>query len=407
MPTVQGAGSVHPNVTAGTNYAVAQQASSLIASAVNVQARVMTGGGTAPTVPGSQYGELIVDTSGGFIGGGIGAAGYTYFVVGDTPNPLTITAGGLLGQTAIFGTGVATYNAAGGSGTVVGGDGNKTINAGPGTNFALYTGAGDDTINLSSSPAAGQNTVAAGGGHNLVNLGAAPTQIIASGADTINVSAGSTTVQAIGGAQASVAGGSGQRTVVNAAGSSTVFGGAGSATVVGGAGGGQFYGGASGSNLLLGGSGGAYLTGATSGDVLIATSTSAMQVLQAGAGNETLLGALSTADNLFSAGSGADLIIAGSGNDTILAGSGYATVTGGAGSDSFTFNALVAHGGNMTITDFTPGADHVVLRNYPDSAANLAASAKLVAPATARVTLSDGASITFLHISSVDASFFA
>ena len=414
MPTVQGAGSVHPTITAGTDYSVAQQASAVIQSAANIQLATMTSGGTAPTVPSGQYGGLIVDASQpSFPGGGIGASGYRFFVVGDTYNPITVSGGGAIGQQVILGqalgpSGIVSYNAGGGSGTVVGGDGKKVITTGPGTNFAVYTGTGNDTINLSSSPAAGQDTVSAGTGQNLVNLGSAPTQVQSTGADTINVSLGSTTVQAIGSAAAVVlqGNGSGARTFINGGNGATVSGGTGSATVFGAAGGGNYQGGSGGNNLLLGGSGQAYLTGSGSGDVLIATSTSNLQVLLAGAGNETLLGSLSTMNNIFAVGSGSALIVAGSGNDTIVGGLGSATVTGGAGADAFTFNALGNHGGSMTITDFTPGIDHVKLLNYADAPASLAANAQLVAPAATRVTLSDGSSITFLGLSSVNQNFF-
>jgi len=412
MPTVQGAGSVHPTVAVGTDYAVGQQASAVIQSAANVQVAVMTAGGVAPTVPGGQDGVLIVDTSQpGFIGGGIAASGYRYFVVGDTYNPITVPGGGSVGQVAILGTalgpvGAIAFSAGGGSGTIVGGDGNKTITTGHGTNFAVYTGAGNDTVNLSGSPAAGLDTVAAGAGQNLVTLGAAPTQVQSTGSDTINVSVGSTTVQAIGNAAVALQGGSGARTLINGGGYASVSGGAGSVTVFGGAGGINAQGGSAGNNLMLGGSGQTYLTGGGGGDVLIATSASAQQVLQAGTGNETLLGSLSTMNNVFAAGSGNDLIIAGAGNDTIFAGAGAVTVTGGAGADAFTFNTIIARGGSMTITDFTPGVDRVVLRNYPDAPASLAANAQHIGPASTRVTLSDGSSITFVGLSSVTPGFF-
>lgn len=406
MPTVQGAGSVQPNVTAGTDFAVAQQAANVIRSAANVQVTTMTSGGTAPAVGSGNTGELDVNA---VYGASILATGYQYFVVGDTTQAISVTAGGAANQGVILGTNTSTnavisFNSGGGSGTIVGGDGAKSINTGAGTNFAVYTGAGNDTISLASSPAIGRNTVAAGAGANVVSLGAAPTQVRSTGSDTIGIGTGAATVQAIGMANVSVSGGTGARTVINAAGVATVSGG--SSTVLGGTGGGQFYGGAAGNNLLLGGSGASYLTGGGNGDILIATSTTGTQVLQAGSGNETLLGSLSTMDNIYRAGTGSDLIIAGSGNDTIYAGSGSSTVTGGGGSDVFVFNTLVGHGGSVTIMDFAPGADRVSLAGYPDTGANLAAAAQPVGPATSRVTLSDGTSITFVGIAAVDKSFF-
>ena len=414
--TVQGAGGVLPTITNGTNYDVARQAAAVINSAVNVQTQVATSGGTAPTVSGGP-GLLAVDTTNP---ASINASSaYQYFVVRDVPAPVTVTGAGASNQLAILGTGSITFNTGGGSGIVVGGDGNKQINVGTGgTNFAIFTGAGNDTISLVSSAAIGRNTVEAGAAvtANTIQLGAAPTQVRSIGTDVVAVGGGAATIQVVGNHADTVTGGAGAMTFVNGSVGSTVnFStlttapvSAGSATALGGAGGGYYRGGAQGSNLLVGGAGAVTLQGAGSGDVLIATGQSGLQLLQAGSGNETLLGSLSSTNNYFVAGTGENLIIAGSGNDTIYAGVGAATITGGGGSDLFVFDRATASGGRITITDFLAGTDHVTLRNYSaaDAPAQLAAAAQRVAANASRITLSDGTTITFQGVSTVNSSFF-
>ena len=403
MPTVQGAGSVNPTITNGTNSVVFGQASTIIQNAINLQSVTVGGGFSSPTVQGGVAGELIVNT---VFNASVSAPGFRFFVIGDALNPISVTAGGALHQAVILGAGPISFIAGGGSGIIVAGDGNKRIDLQTGHDFGVYAGSGNDTIEAGQSLAGGRNTVEAGLGNNVIHLGAAPTDIRSTGRDTIAVSAGSTMIQTIGNGQVSVTGGAGSVTLVNANGPSTVSGGTGAATVLGGAGGGLFTGGSGGNNLLLGGEGATNLTGAGAGDVLIGTSGSAMQVLRAGAGNETLIGSLSSADNVFSAGPGANLILAGSGNDTIYAGAGAATVTGGGGFDTFRFNPIVAHGGAVTITDFTPGIDRISLVGYGDAPANLAAAAQHPTSTSSRVVLSDGTSITFLGLASVNPTYF-
>ncbi len=421
--TISGAGSTLPD---GTNINVARQVAAMINSATTFQSTNPIG--TAPAVPGGQVGELIVNTTTPAI---VIASGlYQYFVVSDAPlpgtAPVTVTGGGALNQQVVLGTRPVTFNAGGGSGIIVGGDDNKAIDIGVGTNFAIYTGAGDDTISLVSSAAAGRNTVEAGLAvtNNTVNLGAAPTLVRSTGNDAVSVGSGAATIEVVGMVQDTVSGGAGRMTFVEGDGASQVnyvtdpvtsvrqpVAAFGSATVIGGVGAGGLYrGGTSGSNLLVGGLGAVTLQGAGSGDVLIATGSSGMQVLQAGAGNETLLGSLSASNNVFSAGSGSDLIIAGSGNDRINAGrGGSATITGGGGADLFVFDPRFSAGAQVVITDFAPGADHIVLQAYaaPNTAANLAASAQRVGASASRITLSDGTTITFQGVTAVDASFFS
>ena len=434
--TIQGAGSVIATLTAGTNFAVARQASAVISAAINSGAAMttVTAGGVAPA-PASSGALLVVNTTNptnvAF------SAAYSSVILADSPAPVTLTGGGAAAEAIILGTGTAQLNTGGGTGTVAGGDGDKQINLGATTGFAVYTGAGHDTIDLSRSLIGGRSTVEAGAGTNVivqatgaisqagntVILGAGATQVRSTGYDSVTAGAGSATIQVVGLVQDTVTGGAGAVTFVNSLGSSQVNQPSltpsgtipppptGSATVFGGAGGGNFGGGSGGSNLLVGGAGAVTLRGAGNGDVLIALGTAAgqEQYLSAGSGNETLLGSLSTTSNLFVAGSGNDLIVGGSGSDTFVAGSGSATITSGSGADLIMINALSGAGAQLTLTDFAPGVDHIHLLNYSGSntPTALAAAATSLGSAGSRVTLSDGTTITFQGVSSVTSGFFS
>ena len=342
---------------------------------------------------------------------------------------MTVSGAGATNEAVVIGTGNIQFNTGGGSGTIVGGDGDKSINLGATTGFAVYTGTGHDTIDLRQSQAGGRSTVEAGVGFavfgptgtiaqpgNTVLLGAGATQVRSTGADSIVAGAGSATIQVVGAVQTTVSGGAGTLTMVNSTVASQLnYSSAtnaplssGSTTVTGGAGGGYYRGGSDGNNLLVGGVGAVTLQGAGNGDVLLAMGTTGMQLLYAGSGNETLLGSLSTTSNLFVAGSGNDLIFGGSGADTFVAGKGAATITGGAGADKFMFNAATSAGAQITITDFTPNVDFIQLSNYGGSntPASLAASASRVTGGS-RLTLSDGTTITFQGITTVTGGFFS
>ena len=426
--TIQGAGSVYPTLTAGTNAAIARQAGAIISNAVNNGGSVvtLTAGGTAP--PPSSSPALLVLTTNNQTNLNFPST-YPYVVVGDNSAPITLSGGGAVGQEIILGTGIVQLNTGGGSGTVAGGDGDKSINLGATSGFAVYTGGGHDTIDLRQSQAFGRSTVEAGAGINVYNnsgavtqpgntilLGAGATQVRSTGSDSVVAGAGSATIQVVGNVQDTVSGGAGSLTIVNGSIASSVnFSTAtnaplssGSVSALGGAGGGYFRGGSLGSNLLVGSLGAVTLQGAGTGDVLIAMGTTGMQVLYAGAGNETLLGSLSTTSNLFVAGSGNDLILGGSGADTFVAGTGAATITGGAGPDLFMINANSTAGAQITITDFTAGVDYVRLLNYggPNTPASLAANAAHLGTGGSRITLSDGTTITFQGVSTVTSNFF-
>lgn len=397
MATVSGAGSVSASFTDGASANAAQQATALIRSAVT---GVQTATGSGSYTAGGAN-ELDISTTSN---ASVNEANFRFLVVGDVFAPLTVTENApVANQVILLGAGPITLNTDGGSGVIVGGDaasGNtagKTIHIGAGANWAITTGSGNDTIDLTQSVATGRSTVAAGGGSNTIKLGAEATAVQSSGSDTINAGSGAALVQVVGGGTApvSVSGGAGARAVVLGAGASTISGGTGTVTVLGGSAGGNLSGGSGGNNVLVASAGTTFLTGGGNGDQLIAMGAG-QTVLVAGLGNETLLGGLSTGNNTFQASSGADLIIAGTGNDRIYAGAGSSTVSGGGGANVFIFNAAIGPGGHVAITDFKPGTDTVSLIGTAVTQAS-----------GPNVTLSDGSTITFLGITEVGSNFFS
>jgi Ca2+-binding RTX toxin-like protein len=104
----------------------------------------------------------------------------------------------------------------------------------------------------------------------------------------------------------------------------------------------------------------------TSGNDTI-TGSSGINLLFGGDGNDTIIG-----------GTGNDYMYGGNGNDRLVAGTGNDYLKGGAGADTFAFD--VNQSGHDTIGDFTPGQDHIEIKqnlngNNMMTAANVLAAA--------------------------------
>ncbi|AGZ36332.1 outer membrane adhesin-like protein [Pseudomonas sp. VLB120] len=163
-------------------------------------------------------------------------------------------------------------------------------------------------------------------------------------------------------------------------GNDTLNGNNGHDVLVGGAGNDSLYGG-NGDDLLIGGAGNDVLDGGNGIDTASyasATGPITVNLSMDGAQNtggagvdtlarienligsdygDTLIG--SSGDNVLDGGLGNDMLNGGSGQDTLIGGPGNDTLTGGIGNDTFVWHKGDA--GHDTVTDFTPGSDHLDL----------------------------------------------
>ncbi|AUY36267.1 retention module-containing protein [Pseudomonas soli] len=164
------------------------------------------------------------------------------------------------------------------------------------------------------------------------------------------------------------------------AGDTTLNGGAGNDVLVAGAGNNSLHGG-DGDDLLIGGPGNDLLDGGAGNDTAsYAKATVGVTVdlghvgqqNTVGAGLDTLSGIENLigsdyndtltgndGDNLLNGGAGNDVLKGGAGNDILIGGPGNDTLTGGSGNDSFVWQK--GDTGHDTVTDFTPGSDHLDL----------------------------------------------
>lgn len=220
--------------------------------------------------------------------------------------------------------------AAGGDDTLMGGDGNDSIDASGGGNNWLDGGAGNDTLRNISAPSgddtmsggAGADSIDGGGGNNRLDGG--------DGADTILAGAGADTISGGDGVD-SLSGGEGNNRIEGGGGDESLTGRSGADTLVGG----------DGADSLDGGGGENRLEGGVGNDLLTARFYSQAHVLDGGEGNDTLNG-----------GTGADTLSGGEGNDVLVefGGTGNRLDAGG-GDDRL---AIVAGGGMIFCGD---GAD--------------------------------------------------
>ncbi|WP_449434373.1 retention module-containing protein [Pseudomonas putida] len=181
-------------------------------------------------------------------------------------------------------------------------------------------------------------------------------------------------------ASSTLNGTSGDDVLLAGAGNDTLNGGDGHDVLVGGEGDDQLYGG-NGDDLLIGGAGNDLLDGgagidtasyASAGGAVSVDLSHAGPQDTGGAGTDTLTGIenLVGSDygdtligdagaNLLSGGMGNDVLGGAAGNDILIGGAGNDTLTGGSGNDTFVWQR--GDSGHDTVTDFTPGSDHLDL----------------------------------------------
>jgi hypothetical protein len=245
--------------------------------------------------------------------------------------------------------------------------------------------AGTDIVSSSTSSSPGVTTI----------IGAAGDVIVGgSGSDLINAMAGS----------AAITVGSGPTTVWGGLGD-VITGGSGTLLIDGTLGGQQITGGP-GISTILGGAGDT-ISGST------------------GAGSSTIVG---MAGDTVTGGSGSDLINALAGSQAIFGGSGHATVWGGGSGDTITGgqgqlvvdidhanypgSVLVGNNGakgDTTVTGFSQIAgDRLFFQNETSaSITSVIASAQTTSGGNTLITLPDGATMTLIGITKLDATFFA
>jgi Ca2+-binding RTX toxin-like protein len=254
-----------------------------------------------------------------------------------------------------------TIDAAGGTGTVIAGDGNNLIKTGNSDGLTIIVGKGHNTIDLQH----GNDLVTALGGKQTINLtGDVKSAVITGSGDrTIN-----DTANTAGGAAITVSGGhntiyahqdlsihattgvevhqSGNGTLdFIGAGNDLLYLGSGNDTVV-----------EAGAATVHGGKGQLWFQGGAGNESV-----------QAGSGNATLFGG--SGHDFFAAGGGFTTMIAGTGDDTFVGGSHSDLMDGqGAKSNVFEFDKS-AHGGFHVITNFTEGRDKIDLVGYDTTSA--------------------------------------
>ena len=254
-----------------------------------------------------------------------------------------------------------TINAAGGTGTVIAGDGNNLIETGNSDGLTILVGKGHNIIDLQS----GNDVVTTLGGKQTINLtGDAKSAVISGSGDrTIN-----DTSNTPGGSAITVSGGhntiytsndlsihattgvevhqSGHGTLDFAgAGNDLLYLGSGNDTVV-----------EAGAATVYGGKGQLFFQGGA-GD----------ESVRAGSGDATLFGG--SGHDFFAAGGGFTTMIAGTGDDTFVGGS-YSDLMDGQGAKSNVFEFdKSAHGGFHVITNFTEGRDKIDLVGYDTTSA--------------------------------------
>jgi Ca2+-binding RTX toxin-like protein len=396
--TVPGTGgSIITITTNGTaTHLIAQQiANALAAAGSRAVTTTGSGGPLPPTTPGATN-ELVI-TGGGSTNNVTGFP----FVTNNNTSPNTIS--GL--NTAILSGTVGGSFWVDGNSTVAAGGGNNLIIGGPGGNYQLAAGDGNDTIYTS-----GGGTIAGGGANFLWAADPTdplPNYIISDGiGDTVAAGVGPDTVVAYG-SNDLIFGGTGTL-VVGAAPNSTVVSGTGAETIFG-ASGSLVQGDGSAGILFVGGAGSATVFGSTAsvttifggpGSAITFQNNGAPgAIMSAYAGNETLSSALSTSNNSLAGGSGNASLLGGAGNDVFWSGTGSNTLTGGAGSDNFAF-IKGASGGADVITDFSP-SDNVWLAGYGSTAAATAISNATVSGGSSTIQLSDSTRITFLNVTNL------
>ncbi len=369
------------------------------------------GPGPSPSYTIATPGYVLDTISGGATINLTGTTGHDTVLVAAINAQATVTGIGTDNQIT-FVTGQNEYigTADTGGDTLVAGSGNDTIYTGKAGQTTVNSGTGSMTAYL-------QDTAASGGVNDYVWLDDGKSTIFANGVDdAVIATVGSQTIYGDSVAAANTilrveltnqtgASNIGNDTV-NAMSSDTVavYDYTSDNTITGGSGILYFIGSDSITASVQGGTGSAYLFGASGDSIVLGnlgdSTASTGAVYFVSGGNETLNGAAETG-TLYAFGADGTSMSGGSGFNVLTPGAGQETLTGGTGTNYFNIDAVASQNGNLVLNDFsTDGRSDLVLSNgftqadvakiesAPDSGGNL------------QVTLSDGAQLTFVGITS-------
>jgi serralysin len=317
-------------------------------------------GSGATLAVGTNNGDmLLINTSddGSFLYGFAGndaisssGTGDSTILGGDGNDGITLVGGGSVDG----GAGADTINA--GSSTtdedtlvVIGGAGNDQVSLGGDAATTVTAGAGDDRVFVNGD---GLLNVTLGDGNDLFDSLGSGASIVEGGAGADTIDGGDSNDRLYG--QSAAGGNDGNDVIDGGNGSDYLQGNAGADTLDGGNGSDRIFGGAD--NDAIGGNAGNDTVNGNKGADSI-TGDDGNDSLRGGADNDTILGG---ADN--------DVILGDAGDDSITGGAGIDILTGGAGNDVFVFrttdaNRLVDGDDTFTdrITDFATG-DKIDLR---------------------------------------------
>jgi len=283
------------------------------------QGIVLTGNEGA-TIIGRSIEEVLIGNQGNDT---IDAAGGTGTVIAGDGNNL-IETGKSAGLTIVVGNGHNTIDLQHGDDLVTTLGGKQTINLTDGVKSAVISGSGDRTINDAGNTGGG-TAITVSGGHNTIYTQEDLSIHATTGVEVHQ--SGHGTLDFVGSGNDLLYLGSGNDTVVEA-GAATVYGGKGQLLFQGGAG---------------------------------------NESVQAGSGDATLFGG--SGHDFFAAGGGFTTMMAGTGDDTFVGGSHSDLMDGqGAKSNVFEFDKS-AHGGFHVITNFTEGRDKIDLVGYDTTSA--------------------------------------
>lgn len=389
LAAINGTGNARDNVIIGNN------ANNVLAGLAGDDTLIgnggndtLNGGTGADNMNGGLGNDVyIVDNAGdvaGEVAGGIDTvqSSITHTLTANLEN-LTLTGGAAINGTGnarddvIFGNGAANVltglagndSLFGGAGndTLSGGDGNDTVNGGSGADN-MNGGFGNDTYVVDNAgDVAGE---VAGGIDTVLSsvttmLSANMENLTLTGAFAINGTGNANNNIIIGnGANNVLSGLAGNDRVLGGAGNDTVSGGDGNDTVDGGLGADNMNGGLGNDLYVVDNMGDIAAEVAGGTDTVLSSVT---HTLSANMENLTLTGtaAINGTGNARAnviVGNGADNVLSGlAGNDSITSGGGNDIMSGGDGNDSFLFNQPLVADNFSTISDFTVGADRIVL----------------------------------------------